>query len=565
MQYSLEHFFSEDAILKVLCHTRAKMAKQRHDLHFLDNISENSRLKNLSENYKLFPPRRKWVRLSRKDRTEKLISSVEINEKQLIYTVKKYKRKFKNKPESKPEWLAKLEETIRKVQYSALYSSNFELSNPTILPSPKDISKNQYRPIAQYNFTDQIIIKQLSKYLTYQFDLYFTKNAYAFRKNKLHQNTGKIFNHHEAVIDILEYWKGHKHKPLYIAESDLQKFYDTINHSIIIEKLKEIQKENTHTIDIRAERLFHSYLKSYSFNKYVQNRSLHNYDPKVTFPWPQEQLTKYYKLIENENIGIPQGGAISVFIANLVLHSADMEVLQFNKFSPIFYARFCDDIILLHKWKWRTSFALWRYNNAIKKLKLVIHEPEKIKKYTKDFWNAKSKSPYKWGEPMKSGFPWLSFVGYQIHFTGNVKIRLNSFKKEKDKIINETTRLLKHINRKSKQIRLSQSSILYRFQQKLISMSVGRIDIMSGENSNHFSWSGGFKVLKLPEIKIFVLQLKNLDRTRNKCISIIKNKIAHIEKEKSTKKNKHKPLKFYGKPFSYFGQFEKSETADNSD
>ncbi|HEU0124669.1 MAG TPA: hypothetical protein VFQ56_00045, partial [Flavobacterium sp.] len=225
----------------------------------------------------------------------------------------------------------------------------------------------------------------------------------------------------------------------------------------------------------------------------------------------------------------------------------------------------CDDIIILHKWKWRTKFALSVYNRSIKKLKLVFHKPQPLTVYNKDFWEIKSKLPYKWGNTLKNGFPWLSFVGYQLHSSGIIRIRRKSFIKERDKIIEETNKVLKHIKSTKNSIKISGHAIIFRLRQKLISMSVGRINILSKVNSNNFSWADGFKVLKISGLRIQTLQLKILDKTRNKSLAIVKRKLSNLNKEKSKSSLEINYIDYYGKPFSYFGQFENSETADNSD
>lgn len=565
MHFQFENFFSEHEILKVLCHIRAKMAKKRHDIHFLDNISNDNRLQYKDEIYNYFPPRRSWVRLSKIDRKSGLKSSLEINEQQLLYTIKKHKRKYSNNSDQKPNWLIELDKLLTKIRFIALKDETYQFEKPKIIPTPKDKTKTQFRPIAKYAFIDQIIIKQLSKYLIFQFDLYFSDQSFAFRKNQLHKKRSKKFDHHEAFLEIIKFWKSNNQQSLYVAESDLEKFYDTINHSIIINKYNEFSKKHKIDISDRATNLFLNYLKSYTFNKFVLDKSKNPHEDNIIFPWPKKQLQIYYNDINIENIGVPQGGAISVFIANLVLHYADKEISKYNKIFPVFYARFCDDIIILHKWKWRTKFALSVYNRSIKKLKLVFHKPQPLTVYNKDFWEIKSKLPYKWGNTLKNGFPWLSFVGYQLHSSGIIRIRRKSFIKERDKIIEETNKVLKHIKSTKNSIKISGHAIIFRLRQKLISMSVGRINILSKVNSNNFSWADGFKVLKISGLRIQTLQLKILDKTRNKSLAIVKRKLSNLNKEKSKSSLEINYIDYYGKPFSYFGQFENSETADNSD
>jgi len=51
------------------------------------------------------------------------------------------------------------------------------------------------------------------------------------------------------------------------------------------------------------------------------------------------------------------------------------------------------------------------------------------------FWSdkIKSKHPYKWSLNYADSFPWFGFVGYEIHYAGNLRVRKSSLAKEKTK------------------------------------------------------------------------------------------------------------------------------------
>ena len=61
------------------------------------------------------------------------------------------------------------------------------------------------------------------------FDDYFQDSSYAFRSQKNDNN--KILSHHDCIIDILKFRNKHIDKELYVAECDMKKFYDTVNHT----------------------------------------------------------------------------------------------------------------------------------------------------------------------------------------------------------------------------------------------------------------------------------------------------------------------------------------------
>jgi hypothetical protein len=117
-----------------------------------------------------------------------------------------------------------------------------------------------------------------------------------------------------------------------------------------------------------------------------------------------------------------------------VLNEADKELLK----TEVFYIRFCDDMLIIHKDKKKCEKAKNIYKNSLKELKLVPHKfvDELTKKVSqteftiKPFWHTKSKGAYKWDSIDNNGFPWISFVGYEIHYKGNIRVRKNSLEKE---------------------------------------------------------------------------------------------------------------------------------------
>jgi len=175
--------------------------------------------------------------------------------------------------------------------------------------------------------------------------------------------------------------------------------------------------------------------------------------PDGKYGWVEEELLRlgYFKKVRRARIGIPQGGALSGLIANIVLDYADHKVIK-PKDQNLGYFRFCDDMIILHP-KMETCFgSIEKYIYALTQLKLVPHEFEREDlTNTKDsFWSkkVKSKGPYKWSPNYHSDFPWIGFVGYEIHFTGHLRVRKSSLKKELQKqrnITNEVLKVIAHI------------------------------------------------------------------------------------------------------------------------
>jgi hypothetical protein len=275
-----------------------------------------------------------------------------------------------------------------------------------------------------------------------------------------------------------------------------------------------------------------------------------------TIPWVKEsELIEVNSNPRTERIGIPQGGAISCLIANILLTHVD-RIVNVNADNDTYYGRFCDDMVLMHTEKEKCESLLNAYQKALKEVKLISHKPLPFKEYGKNFWdeNLKSKLPYKWAinfntkKRSKKNVPWLSFVGYQIRYDGVVRIRNKSIKKELKKQVSETDKI---INVVRKTPRINSMAIKFRLQQRLISMSVSRFKFGSSKIS--MCWCAGFKVLKSnPNL---TNQIRRLDRNREKQIKRLELNVKGVKSPIKKAKKEVTPLKYYGHNYSYNKQF----------
>jgi Reverse transcriptase (RNA-dependent DNA polymerase) len=565
---NLIDYFTDREIIKLLCKYRIQHARKRHKIHLMRDISyhpktnkiDNERYKCPDELNSLLPNRKSWIRLRKKER-EKTENSQEVILKSLISTTNRIKENCK---ENKPDWLLKLELFIQNIQSSIKGENPIHLSRPEVVPLKKtfnDTSK-EYRPIAVYSIRDRIIISLTSKYLMELFDDFFSENSYAFRKK---ENK----NHHFAVEAILEHKRKYSNTDFWVTECDIKKFYDSVNHRIIkqifLSFVKKIEKENK-KFDERASDVFFEFLSSYCFN--VNVLPLNNDDdffkqyelPTGIFKWIDTGQI-YPDGITGERIGVPQGGALSCLIANLLLDNVDKKVCQSNDDSQLLYLRYCDDMIIMHSDKKKCENALRRYKRGISKSKLLFHDDKETPKYGKDFWDEdfKSKKPYKWAEKNDAqNVPWVSFVGYQVRHDLNVRVRKKSIKKEVKKQRRETNNVLQAIDAKKNDAlnvnsRKSLKQISYSLNQRLISMSVGRVKLHNYETHKYsFSWANGFKILTdNPTSKS---QLRFLDKSREKQNGRLRKKITLLTKKNETPDIQESGVhEFYGTPFSYYG------------
>lgn len=557
MTKSFETFFSNRELLKLLSRKRASIAKKEHDKLFIRGLLHEKQNKFPSDFlYTIFPPRNEWIRLRKTEREGK--NALLINAIQLERTVLRSTCKF-NSPATK-QWQINLYEFLGKLEKEVLLE-DYAVPKPQIEAHFKEEKEGIkiFRPITIYEPYDRIIIGQVSKYLTNCFDPFFESNSYAFRSREVLK---KSYSHHKAVEDIIQYRQDRGNVPLWVAECDIKKFYDCVDHATILSIFKRKVRECKQAgvlIDPRAISIFESYLQSYTFNLDVRSKPLNS---KSKFGWVEKsELLDLGLNPEVDRIGVPQGGAISCLIANLIMDVVDKEVLK-HQDGLLYYGRFCDDMVIVHPDRATCKSALDSYMTALRKVKLISHQPVEISGYSKAFWNSKSKAPYEWGIPSTKNrhvvrVPWLSFVGYQVHYDLRVRVRKSSMKKEIEKQIKETDKVISLIKR-DVTFNVSERSIKFRLTQRILAMSVGRKSIFNRDVAGQMCWTAGFRVIKDNNHVSF--QAKHLDRKRSAQFSRLDkrvNSMKRTNRPETTRKSiqLNKEPKYYGAPFSYHYQF----------
>ena len=81
---------------------------------------------------------------------------------------------------------------------------------------------------------------------------------------------------------------------------------------------------------------------------------------------------------DNLQVGVPQGGAISGLIANIVLNQVDDTITPKLHYSNDLYIRYCDDMILLSTNKQRANKLFRLYNKTVRNANLYIHTPSPL-------------------------------------------------------------------------------------------------------------------------------------------------------------------------------------------
>ena len=165
-----------------------------------------------------------------------------------------------------------------------------------------EISKDngRKRQLGIPTVVDRFIQQAISQVLSEEYEPLFSDNSYGFRPNR---------STHDAIKRVQRYAEeGYR----YCVDLDLERFFDTVNHSKLIQVLSETIKDG------RVVSLIHKYL-----NAGVMVR--HNY----------EETTE----------GVPQGGPLSPILSNIMLNELDKELER--RGHP--FVRYADDCIVLVK------------------------------------------------------------------------------------------------------------------------------------------------------------------------------------------------------------------------
>jgi RNA-directed DNA polymerase len=166
-----------------------------------------------------------------------------------------------------------------------------------------EISKEKgKRSLGIPTVVDRVIQQAIAQILSPIYEKQFSSNSYGFRpKRNAHQALSKCRNY---ITD------GYK----YAVDMDLEKFFDTVNQSKLIEVLSRTVKDG------RVVSLIHKYL-----NAGVVIRSK----------------------FEETRIGVPQGSPLSPLLSNIMLNELDKELEKRGHR----FVRYADDLVILCKSK----------------------------------------------------------------------------------------------------------------------------------------------------------------------------------------------------------------------
>jgi RNA-directed DNA polymerase len=211
---------------------------------------------------------------------------------------------------------------------------------------PKDNGKT--RQLGIPTVVDRVIQQAITQILTPIFEKTFSDNSFGFRPKR---------SAHDAVKRCQEYInQGYG----WVVDTDLQAYFDTVNHDILIRLVyKEVK-------DIRVISLIRKYLKA------------------------GVMINGVAKLTED---GVPQGGNLSPLLSNIMLNELDKELTK----RGLKFVRYADDSNIYVKSKKAanrvmasiTKFIEGKLKLTVNKEKSSVDRPQRLKFLGYSFYNSK--------------------------------------------------------------------------------------------------------------------------------------------------------------------------------
>lgn len=164
---------------------------------------------------------------------------------------------------------------------------------------PKE-TKGEFRKLGVPTVVDRVIQQAITQVLSPIYEKQFSENSFGFRPNRGAHDALK-----QCQINVNDGY-------VYVADMDLEKFFDTVSQSKLIEVLSKTIKDG------RVISLIHKYLNAGVISK---------------------------GMFERTEVGMPQGGPLSPLLSNIMLNELDKELTRRGHR----FVRYADDCMIFCK------------------------------------------------------------------------------------------------------------------------------------------------------------------------------------------------------------------------
>lgn len=490
------------------------------------------------------PSRRKWIRLGSSERRR-------VGESRMVETAiyRSALRVLNDSLGEKPEWTVKWANLLREVE-TLRQGERIAFHAPTLHLKSKGKGEKWRRCLASFEHpADRLLISRAATYLRDVFDPLMDDGSYAFRKNA-------SYSYKTAVDDLVRYRRQHANEKLYVAECDIQSFFDVIHHQVVLEAYDGFvqQLEEDERPDPQVRKIVEGYLDCFTSRGNLSASD----DPKVVpfrhlvKPLDATGVQRFYprQCLSKIPLGIPQGGALSPLMANLVLHSADRAVRSMED-PDLLYMRFCDDIIIVHTDRQKCNDALTRYMKTLEMLRLPVH-PLRKRFSPVEYFKLKSKGPFIWSGPsarLKEPIPWVAFLGVHVRYDGAVCVRPSSVEKHEETLKKELRRFKEAVGPEGSNLKDSSEnsrlSVLRAFEARIVAMGTGYSTVRHPDVGRR-CWTAAFPAVTADDPA--AQQLRRLDSMRGHIVAAMKKALGFKPGPLPSEQRA-----FYGRPYSYYG------------
>jgi hypothetical protein len=455
---TLLDYASDKMLIHLLVKERAKCRRRNRceTHHHLDKDCDLSELTTRKKLSRLMPPRYNWVRPSKREKLANGALDTSKNaEKALLLTISRDKKLQKQGHTF--DYLDEQQAFFSKIR-SRLSTGSLTFESPRLLPILKDTEKQAdgtlivtCRPLSVYaQLEDKILLALTSRYLTRYFDCFLHENILSYRHARdFYNQKHHVTNFNDGIRLIAAFRDAHASETIYAADCDIKKFYDIIPHQVVLDCFRRMLSHSSLSGDGKEQvmRVLSAYLASYNFytNALLESRQnddvfskirrrLHDSDKKNTYQlgWVDELLTEAPEQLRA--VGVPQGGALSLQIANIVLNDTD-QALASAKDPNRLFIRYCDDMILLHTDYSECCRLMDAYTDSLTAHGLYYHPFKSVSDCsTQEFWHIKSHRPFLWADGDGNSNRYIGFLGYEIRRDGRMRLRKSNIQRFEEKI-----------------------------------------------------------------------------------------------------------------------------------